>query len=126
MKLISQKSRQSEEEVSQEEESEKNQSNKEKSFQKAKKKDKKSKQKSHARRKINNFLQKVTIKTDPQKFNRYSPKRYLCTINAIKTQKMTILKYRKPLTRKDLTLNRLNLNITATQVKRFCLTLKDT
>lgn len=41
-------------------------------------------------------------------------------------QKMTILKYRKPLTRKDLTLNRLNLNITATQVKRFCLTLKDT
>lgn len=38
MKLISQKSRQSEEEVSQEEESEKNQSNKEKSFQKAKKK----------------------------------------------------------------------------------------
>ena len=38
LKLISQKSRQSEEEVSQEEESEKNQSNKEKSFQKAKKK----------------------------------------------------------------------------------------
>ena len=50
-----------------------------------------------ARRKIISFLQKVKIKKDAEKFDRYTPKRCLCTINAIKTQKMTILKYRKPL-----------------------------